>query len=205
MQQVAPLEREATTIDISANLLQGFFDEKQSDSRNKSRSRARTVTVLLGCALWFGFLGNHAYHSAEEQDRLNQIVKKEKAILADVRKSSRGADVPDEVLALPAQYQASNQLLVTRFAHILTSSGAGQSLQSLRYAEEKLGEPKFVGQAETTNILTVRALLDEVQAARPDLEGMITSVSQPQGSGQATFNVSFELRPIAGAKTEVKP
>ncbi len=155
--------------------------------------------------MWFGFLGVRSFDASSEQILLSRAVAHEKAILADVLRSSGGADVPDEVLALPATYKASNQLLVTRFAHILASSGASQSLQSLRYAEEKPGEPKFIGQAETTNILTVRALLDEVQAARPDLEGMITSVSQPQGGGQATFNVSFELRPIAIARTEVNP
>lgn len=208
VQEATPLDlSNRVCIDISANLLSTYFAEKRSVKRRSLRATLTMFGFVAGSLLLVGSL-SLAWHEAQEsleaaQSALAVEMQKARAIEAGFP----NMQVPEGVILLPAQFRESNDKVVRQIGHVLASTSPDLSLQSLRYAQEGSAPPKLVGQAEATDIQAVRRLLDRVQTVVPELQGMITSVAQPQGGQLGVFSITFELSPRPAAprsESEVK-
>lgn len=190
-----PSHSEVVCIDISANLLSGYFEERRADRRKGFRGSAIKASAALGSLILVGVLFSSWESAQSTLAEARSKVSQEQQTLKASRAGFPSVQVPDDVLKMPIQFREKNDSIVREIGHVLAARGLGMSLLSLRYSEEGTAGPKLVGQAESRDIQTVRALLDRVQVALPGTEGMITSVAQPQGLQTGAFTITFEIKP----------
>lgn len=189
---------DSLTIDISANLLESFFEEKRLQRQRKAR--AATLNLLGIAASMLVSLGVFTVWLDANSD---VEASREKLVKAEADLSAAGLGKQDEVaenvLKLPAQFAEKNRKLLYALGQTLAATGDSARLQTLSAGRDKNGNLKLVGQAETQDLSKVRGFLDRVQASTPGAQAMITTVSQAPGEGAANLLVSFEI--VEGGKS----
>lgn len=189
---------DSLTIDISANLLESFFEEKRLQRQRKAR--AATLNLLGIAASMLVCLGVFTVWLDANSD---VEASREKLVKAEADLSAAGLGKQDEVaenvLKLPAQFAEKNRKLLYTLGQTLAATGDFARLQTLSAGRDKNGNLKLVGQAETQDLSKVRGFLDRVQASTPGAQAMITTVSQAPGEGAANLLVSFEI--VEGGKS----
>ncbi len=194
-------------IEISANLLQSYFDDKKQ--AKDDRIRKTWLTAVTG-ALAFITVALFAYLSNEQTTRAATLQQEYEKVSAELKAAGLGGqkeEMDHALLALPGEFASANSNALSDLGAVLVSTQAGNiQLTQINLDVADNGEIKILGTAEVREIETSRAFTDRIQSLRPDREVMISAVRSPQ-SGAITdglLTLDFIVR-AAGKPVAVSP
>lgn len=191
--------RNANRLDISANLIQSHYADLKS--MRERRTRAFSLRVLLSTFIFFGYFGTYLFWlNADEEHRALAIeVGRAEQRLQALGGSVAEIGVPDAVLSLPNEYRRDNSEAILWLGHALSANTNGMRLRQLQLSADKSKGQVLTGQAEASDIRSVRVYLDRLQVELPGTAGLMTSVSVPQGDPSGLLIIDFEVVKPRGA------
>lgn len=198
---------DSACIEISANLLQSYFDDKKQAKDDRVRKTWLTAGVGVLAFLTIGILAHLSTEQGRRKDTLQQEYSRVAAQLRASGLLSKKDDVDAAVLALPATFAAANDQALNDLGAVLVSTQAGSiQLSQINLDVAENGEIKLTGSAEVREIQASRAFTDRIQSLRNDREVMVSAVrtglSGSDSSGLLT--IDFVVK-SAGGSNSVPP
>ncbi len=196
-------QHEAVCLDISGNLLYGYFAGRQLERKASSRRLVSGVATILASISILGVAGFFWGTSRSNLSGLRATAPP--AALKDSGSEVSLITIPEGIRNLPAQFTKNNDEFVKRVGFALASRAPGMSLVSLSYSLDPMVGVKIAGQAEAPELANVRSYLNQFQVAVPEMEGMITTVARPSGATDpGKLIIDFEIRraaqPLGGSQ-----
>lgn len=168
-------------IEISANLLQSYFDDKKQAKDDRIRKTWLTAGTGAVAILTIAFLAHLSNEQATRAATLQQEFVKVSAELKAAGLGGQKEELDHELLALPAEYASANSNALSDLGAVLVSTQTGNiQLSQINLDVSDTGEIKILGTAEVREIELSRAFTDRIQSLRPDREVMISAVRSPQ-------------------------
>lgn len=170
-------QHDSACIEISANLLQSYFDDK----KQAKDDRVRKIWLTAGVGVLALFtIGTLAHLNSEQSQRKETLQQEYSRVAAELRASgllSKKDDVDATVLALPATFDAANDQALNDLGAVLVSTQAGSiQLSQINLDVADNGDIKLTGTAEVREIQASKAFTDRIQSLRNDREVMVSAV-----------------------------